>query len=47
MRGQDEVDTLLGKVIRGEDGLYRVLYRERMVLWIPVDERVLQARWIV
>ena len=46
-RGQDEVDTLLGKVIRGEDGLYRVLYRDRMVLWIPVDERVFQARLMV
>ena len=46
-RGQDKVDTLLGMVIRGEDGLYRVLYRERMVLWIPVDERVLQARLMV
>ena len=36
-RGQ-EVATLLGMVTRGEDGVYRVSYQGRMVLWTPEEE---------
>ena len=46
-RGQVEVATPLGTMIRGEDGLYRVSYQGRMVLWIPEEERELQARLTV
>ena len=43
-RGQIEVATPLGTVTRGEDGLYRVSYQGRMVLWVPEEERELKAR---
>ena len=46
-RGQVEVATPLGTVTRGEDGLYRVPYQERMMLWVPEEERELQARLMV
>ena len=46
-RDQDEVTTPLGTVTRSEDGLYRVSYQGRMVLWIPEEERELQARLVV
>ena len=46
-RDQVEMATPLGTVTRGEDGFYRVLYRGRMVLWIPEIERELQARLMV
>ena len=43
-RSHVEVATPLGTVTRGEDGLYRVSYQGRMVLWVPEEERELQAR---
>ena len=46
-RGQVEVATPLGTVTRGEDGLYRVSYQGRLVLWVPEEERELQARLMV
>ena len=46
-RGQVEVATPLGTVTRGEDGLYRVSYQGSMVLWVPEEERELQARLMV
>ena len=46
-RGQVELATPLGTVTRGEDGLYRVSYQGRMVLWVPEEERELQARLMV
>ena len=46
-RGQDEVATPLGTVTRGEDGLYRVSYQGRIVLWVSEEERELQARLMV
>ena len=46
-RGQIEVATPLGTVARGEDGLYRVSYQGRIMLWVPEDERELQARLMV
>ena len=46
-RGQVEVATPLGTVTRGEDGLYRVSYQGRMVLWVHEEERELQARLMV
>ena len=46
-RGQIEVATPLGTVTHGEDGLYRVSYQGRMVLWVPEEERELQARLMV
>ena len=46
-RGQVEVATPLGTVTRGEDRLYRVSYQGRMVLWVPEEERELQARLMV
>ena len=42
--GQVEVATPLGTVTRGEDGMYRVSYQGRMVLWVPEEEREPQAR---
>ena len=42
-RGQVEVATPLRTVTRGEDGVYRVSYQGRMVLWVPEEERQLQA----
>ena len=39
--------TPLGTVTRGEDGLYRVSYQGSMVLWVPEEERELQARLMV
>ena len=41
--GQVEVVTPLGTVTRGEDGVYRVSYQGRMVLWVPEEGRKLQA----
>ena len=46
-RGQAGVATPLGTGTRGEDGLYRVSYQGRMVLWIPEEERELQAQLMV
>ena len=46
-RGQVEVATPLGTVTRSEDGLYRVSYQGRMVLWVPEEERELQALLMV
>ena len=46
-RGQVEVATPLGTVARGEDVLYRVSYQGRMVVWVPEEERELQARLMV
>ena len=46
-RGQVEIATPLGTMTRGEDRLYRVSYQERMVLWVPEEERELQARLLV
>ena len=40
-RGQVEVATPLGTVTRGEDGLYRVSFQGRMVLWVLEEEREL------
>ena len=45
--GQVEVATSLGTVTRGEDGSYRVSYQGIMVLWVPEEERELQARLMV
>ena len=45
--GQVEVATPLGTMTRGEDEVYRVSYQERMVLWVPEEERELQARLMV
>ena len=42
-RGQVEVATPLGTMTRGEDGMYRVSYQSRMVLWVSEEERDLQA----
>ena len=39
--------TPLGTVTRGEDGVYRVSYQGKMVLWVPEEERELQARLMV
>ena len=46
-RGQIEVASTLGTVTRGEDGLYRVSYQGKMVLWVPEEECELQARLMV
>ena len=46
-RGQVEVATPLGTVTRGEDGVYRVSYQGRMVMWVPEEEPELQARLMV
>ena len=46
-RGQVEVATPLGTVTRGEYELYRVSYQGSMVLWVPEEERELQARLMV
>ena len=46
-RGQVELATPLGTVTRSEDGLYRVSFQGRMVLWISDEERELQARLMV
>ena len=46
-RDQVEVATPFRTVIRGGDGVYRVLYQGRMVLWVPEEERKLQARLMV
>ena len=46
-RGQVQVATPLGTVIRGEDRVYCVSYQGRMVLWVPEEERELQARLMV
>ena len=43
-RGQVEVTTPLRTVTRGEDGVYRVSYQGRTVLWVPEEARELQAR---
>ena len=43
-RGQVEVATPLGTVTRGEDGLNRVSYQGRLVLWVPEEARELQPR---
>ena len=45
--GQVEVATPLGTVACGEDGVYRVSFQGRMVLWVPEEERELQARFMV
>ena len=39
--------TPLGKVVRHEDGLYGAEYGGTSVLWIPREDRVLQARLMV
>ena len=44
---QVEVVTPLGTVTRGKDGVYRVSYQGRMILWVPDEERELQARLMV
>ena len=41
--GQLEVATPLGTGTRGENGVYRVPYQGRMFLWVPEEERELQA----
>ena len=46
-RGQVEVTTPLGTVTRGEDGLYRMSYQGRIVLWVSEEEHELQACIIV
>ena len=46
-RGKDELATPLGSVTRGENGVYRVSCQGRMVLWVPGEERELQARLMV
>ena len=46
-RGQVDAATPLGTVTRGEDALYRVSYQWRMVLWVPEEERELQAQLMV
>ena len=46
-RDQVDVATPLRTVTRDEDGLYRVSYQGRMVLWVPEEERELQARLMV
>ena len=46
-RGQVEVATSLGTVTRGEDGVCRVSYQGRVVLWVPEEERELQAQLMV
>ena len=43
-RGQVEMATPLGTTTRGEDGVYRVSYQGRMVLWVRKEERERQAR---
>ena len=43
-RGLVEVASPLRTVTHGEDGVYRVSYQGRMVLWVPKQERKLQAR---
>ena len=44
--GQVEVATPFETVTRGEDGVYRVSYQGRMMLWVPEEEHEL-ARIIV
>ena len=46
-RGQGEVTTPLRTVTRGEGGVYCVSYQGRIVLWVPEEERELQARLMV
>ena len=46
-RGHVEVATLLGTVTRDEDGVYRVSYQGRMVLWVPEKEHDMQGRLVV
>ena len=45
-RGQIGMATPLGTGTRGEDGVYRVPCHGRMVLWVPEEERELQARFM-
>ena len=40
-------DSLLGSVVRGENGLYRVDYEGIQVIWVPPPERSLQVRLMV
>ena len=46
-REEAMLDTLLGKVVRHEIGLYQAEYGGASVLWIPREDRVLQARLMV
>ena len=41
------LDSPLGSVVRGENGLYRVDYGGMKVIWVPLAERSLQVRLMV
>ncbi|CAM9748185.1 unnamed protein product [Ascophyllum nodosum] len=41
--GKAVLDSPLGSVVRGENGLYRVNYGEMQVIWVPLAERSLQG----
>ena len=42
--GKTILDSSLGNVVRGENGLYRVDYGGMQVMWAPPAERSLQVR---
>ena len=45
--GKAVLDSPLGSVVRGENGLYRVDYGGMQVIWVPPAERSLQVRLMV
>ena len=45
--GKAILDSSLGSVLHGENGLYRVDYGEMQVIWVPPTERSLQVRLMV
>ena len=45
--GKAVLDSPLGSVVRGENGLYRVDYGGMKVIWVPPAERSLQVRLMV
>ena len=46
-REEPMLDPPLGKVVRHEGGLHRAEYEGVSVMWIPLEDRVLQARLMV
>ena len=45
--GKVVLDSPLGSVVRGENGLYRVDYGGMQVIWVPRAERSLQVRFMM
>ena len=45
--GKAVLDSPLGSVVRGEDGLYRADYGGMQLIWVPPAKRSLQVRLMV